>query len=105
MPPGATIQQVDLGDRIFHGQAASGTCSGCHGADAGGSPQGPPLNTGHWIWSDGSLAALRETIEKGVPHPKQYQGVMPPLGGAPLSKADLDAVAVYVWSIGHARNQ
>jgi glucose/arabinose dehydrogenase len=105
VPPGATIQQVDLGDKIFHGQIASGTCSGCHGSDAGGSPQGPPLNSGHWMWSNGSPAGLRETIEKGVAHPKQYQGVMPPLGGAPLSKADLDAVAAYVWSVGHARNQ
>ena len=24
---------------------------------------------------------------------------------APLSKKDLDAVAAYVWSVGHARNQ
>jgi len=105
VPPGATMQQVELGNRIFHGQAANGTCSGCHGGDAGGSPQGPPLNSGHWMWSDGSLAGLRQTIEKGVSHPKQYQGVMPPLGGAPLSKADLDAVAAYVWSVGHERNQ
>ncbi|HUO92444.1 MAG TPA: PQQ-dependent sugar dehydrogenase [Rhizomicrobium sp.] len=105
VPPGATMQEVELGDRIFHGQAANGTCSGCHGADAGGSPQGPPLNAGHWMWSDGSVAGLRRTIETGVTQPKQYEGVMPPLGGAPLSKADLDAVAAYVWAVGHARNQ
>jgi glucose/arabinose dehydrogenase/mono/diheme cytochrome c family protein len=105
VPPGATMAEVELGDRIFHGQAAQGTCSGCHGSDAGGSPQGPPLNSGHWAWSDGTLAGIRETIAKGVPHPKQYQGVMPPLGGAPLSKADLDAVAAYVWAVGHGRNQ
>jgi mono/diheme cytochrome c family protein len=101
VPPGATKEEVALGDRIFHGQASEGTCSGCHGADAGGSPQGPPLNSGHWMWSNGSLAGIRETIEKGVPTPKQYEGVMPPLGGAPLSKKDVDAVAAYVWAIGH----
>jgi glucose/arabinose dehydrogenase len=105
VPPGATKEQVALGDRIFYGQASSGTCSGCHGMDAGGSPQGPPLNSGHWMWSDGSLAGIRATIEKGVPQPKQYEGVMPPLGGAPLSKDDLAAVAAYVWAIGHARNR
>jgi mono/diheme cytochrome c family protein len=93
---------VALGDRIFHGAASNGTCSGCHGSDAGGTPQGPPLNAGHWLWSDGSLAALTATIETGVPHPKKYQGVMPPLGGAPLSKADVAAVAAYVWAVGHA---
>jgi glucose/arabinose dehydrogenase/mono/diheme cytochrome c family protein len=103
VPPGATAEQVALGDRIFHGEASNGTCSGCHGSDAGGSPQGPPLNRGHWLWSDGSLAALTATIEKGVPQPKQYQGVMPPLGGAPLSKQDVAAVSAYVWAIGHTK--
>ena len=103
VPPGATRQQVMLGYRIFHGQASEGTCSGCHGSDAGGSPQGPALDSGHWLWSDGSLAGIRETIEKGVPKPKQYEGVMPPLGGAPLSKQDVDAVAAYVWAVGHTR--
>src|SRR5262249_41937845 len=37
-PPGGTPQQVTLGDRIFHGEADNGACSGCHGSDAGGSP-------------------------------------------------------------------
>jgi hypothetical protein len=27
---------------------------------------------------------------------------MPPLGGAPLTKRDLEAVSAYVWAIGHA---
>ena len=61
-----------------------------------------PLNSGHWLWSDGSLPALTATIENGVPQPKQYQGVMPPLGGAPLSPRDVAAVAAYVWAVGHA---
>jgi glucose/arabinose dehydrogenase len=101
-PPGATAAEVALGNRIFHGEASDGTCDGCHGADASGSAMGPPLNTGHWLWSDGSLLGLAETIEQGVPHPKKYQGVMPPLGGAPLSKQDVAAVTAYVWAVGHA---
>ncbi len=101
-PPGATADEVALGNRIFHGEAADGTCSGCHGSDAGGSSVGPALNSGHWLWGDGSLAALTATIEHGVPHPKQYQGVMPPLGGAELSPRDVAAVAAYVWAVGHA---
>src|SRR5919197_6102283 len=32
-PPGATPEQVALGDRIFHGEVANGACSGCHGSD------------------------------------------------------------------------
>ena len=101
-PPGATPQQVALGDRIFHGEADNGACSGCHGSDAGGSPVGPPLNTGHWLWGDGSLASLRDAIAKGVAKPKRYEGVMPPMGGSPMSKEDLDAVTAYVWAVGHA---
>src|SRR6202044_1384305 len=75
-PPGDTVGQVALGDRIFHGEASDGTCSGCHGSDAGGSTVGPALNSGHWLWSNGSLAGLTATIENGVAQPKQYQGVM-----------------------------
>ncbi len=101
-PPGATRQQVALGDRIFHGLAANGACSGCHGSDAGGSPVGPPLDTGHWLWGDGSLASLSAIIAKGVPKPKRYEGVMPPMGGSPLSRQELAAVSAYVWAIGHA---
>jgi mono/diheme cytochrome c family protein len=94
---------VALGDRIFHGEASNGTCSGCHGSDAGGSPQGPSLKSRHWLWSDGSLVGLTATIEKGVAQPKQYQGVMPPLGGAPLSQQDVAAVSAYVWALGHTK--
>ncbi len=102
VPPGSSAELVDLGDRIYHGEAAEGACSGCHGSDGGGTPQGPPLTGGHWLWSDGSLPGIEATIEKGVPHPKQYQGAMPPLGGAPLTKRELKAVSSYVWTIGHA---
>lgn len=104
-PPGATPEQVARGDRIFHGEVANGACGGCHGSDAGGSPVGPPLNTAHWLWGDGSLASLSAIIEKGVPKPKRYEGVMPPMGGSPLSKDDLAAVTAYVWAIAHAHDR
>ena len=47
---------------------------------------------------------VRKIIAKGVPKPKRYEGVMPPMGGSPLSKQDLAAVSAYVWAIGHAGN-
>jgi hypothetical protein len=50
------------------------------------------------------LAGLSAIIENGVAHPTRYQGVMPPLGGAPLSKHDLAAVSAYVWAVSHASN-
>jgi glucose/arabinose dehydrogenase/cytochrome c5 len=101
-PPGATAAQVALGDRIYHGQASNGTCTGCHGSDALGTPQGPPLNWDRWMWSDGSLAGISDIIQKGVLKPKRYQGAMPPYGGSPLSKEDLAAVTAYVWAVSHA---
>ena len=102
IPPGATKEQVMLGDRIFHGEAADGTCTGCHGSDAKGSPQGPSLVSGTWVFGDGSLQAIAKTINDGVPKPRNYSDPMPPKGGAPLSEADVAAVAAYVWAISHA---
>lgn len=91
-----------LGDRIFHGEAADGTCTGCHGSDAKGSPQAPSLVSGTWIFGNGSLKAIAKTINDGVPKPRNYSTPMPPKGGAPLSEADVAAVAAYVWAVGHA---
>ena len=103
-PPGATGQEVALGERIFHGEASNGTCSGCHGSDAGGTSVGPSLSNGIWVWGDGSLPAITKTIETGVPRPRNYTGVMPPKGGADLSDQDVAAVAAYVCAVGHAAN-
>jgi glucose/arabinose dehydrogenase/cytochrome c5 len=100
-PPGATKEQVALGDRIFHGEVSNGTCGGCHGSDAKGGPVGPDLTKGTWLWGDGSLAAITKTIIIGVPNPKVSYGSMPPLGGSPLSSSDVKAVAAYVWAVGH----
>jgi len=101
VPPGATREQIVLGDSIFHGKAAGGTCSGCHGSDAEGGPQAPSLVSGHFFVSDGSLPAITATINDGVPKPHDYEVPMPPKGGAPLTKDDVAAVAAYVWAISH----
>ena len=98
-PPGATKQQVALGDRIYHGEVA--TCGGCHGSDAKGTPVGSDLTTGKWLWGDGSLPAIVQTITEGIPNPKEHLGAMPPMGGVQLSQADIAAVAAYVWAVGH----
>jgi len=39
-----------------------------------------------------------------VPEPKEHQNAMPPMGGVPLSQADLKAVSAYVWALGHQTN-
>jgi glucose/arabinose dehydrogenase/mono/diheme cytochrome c family protein len=101
IPPGSTAAQVALGARVFHGQAGGGTCEGCHGSNALGTPLAPGLTRGKWLWGDGSLASIMKTIIDGVPDPKDYRSPMPPKGGAQLSNSDVSAVAAYVWALGH----
>lgn len=101
VPVGATRAQVLLGSRIFWGEIAGGTCSGCHGSDGKGSTVGPSLISGQWSWGDGSWQAIAATIDMGVVRPKRADGAMPPRGGAPLSEADVKAVAAFVWAISH----
>ncbi|WP_424956465.1 PQQ-dependent sugar dehydrogenase [Hyphomicrobium sp. 1Nfss2.1] len=92
-PPGASEADVELGAKIFAGEVAGATCAGCHGAGGIGTPVGPNLTTGKWLWGDGSLKDITYTIENGVPEPKQHPGAMPPMGGAELSKSQVAAVA------------
>jgi glucose/arabinose dehydrogenase/cytochrome c5 len=103
VPPGATSDQVALGNKVFHGEVAGATCAGCHGADGVGTPVGANLTSGTWLWGDGSLQSITDTIKSGVPEPKQHPGAMPPLGGVALSDSELAAVAAYVWAIGHQK--
>jgi glucose/arabinose dehydrogenase/cytochrome c5 len=103
VPPGSTSDQVALGKKIFHGEVAGATCSGCHGADGIGTPVGADLSSGTWLWGDGSLAAITNTIKTGVPEPKQHPGAMPPFGGVTLTDSQVAAVASYVWAIGHQK--
>jgi glucose/arabinose dehydrogenase/mono/diheme cytochrome c family protein len=98
---GITPAMVALGDSIYHGHVGGGTCMGCHGSDAKGTPLAPDLTTSKWIWGDGSYQSIIHIIQQGVPAPKQYRGVMPPMGGAQLTPAQVRAVAGYVFAISH----
>ena len=100
-PDGTTKPEIALGSAIFHGQAKDGTCATCHGDNGTGLPIGPPLVKKDWTWGDGSLASLQATITAGVPHPKAHPGMMPPMGGAPLTPDDVKAVAAYVYALNH----
>src|SRR5580704_9573597 len=104
VPPGATQAQVARGERVYHGQEGGGTCEGCHGSNAKGTPLAPDLTRGKWLWGNGSLAAITRTITDGVPNPKEYRSAMPPMGGAQLSHSDLRSVAAYVWALGHQKS-
>ena len=101
VPGGSTADMVALGARIFHGQVAGASCTGCHGANGTGSPLGPDLTKKQWLWSDGSFAGILKVITEGVPQPKQYRSPMPPMGGAQLSGTQASALAAYVWGLSH----
>jgi glucose/arabinose dehydrogenase/mono/diheme cytochrome c family protein len=103
VPKGATQEMVALGDRIYHGQVGGAACTGCHGAAGTGTPLGPNLTKGKWLWSDGSYAGIAKTITTGVPQPKEYRSPMPPMGGAQLTPDQVSAVAAYVWGLGGGR--
>jgi glucose/arabinose dehydrogenase/cytochrome c5 len=103
-PPGSSPDQVALGERIYHGQVGSAPCEGCHGADAKGTPLGPDLTSGRWLWGDGSLQSITKIITEGVPNPKNYRSPMPPMGGAQLSPSEVAAVAAYAWALSHRRD-
>src|SRR4051794_20860032 len=95
---------VALGNRIYHGQVAGATCTGCHGAGGTGTPLGPDLTDTQWLWSDGSYAGIAKTIASGVPQP-QYRSAMPPMGGAQLTADQVSALAAYVWSLSQLAPQ
>jgi hypothetical protein len=85
IPLGFTREQILLGDRVFHGEAAGGQCSQCHGWDAKGTPVGNDLTAGMYIWGDGSLNAIKRTIMHNMT-------IAPGMDGN-LKPADVDAVA------------
>jgi len=99
--PGANADMVALGDRIYHGQVGGAACTGCHGANGGGTTLGPDLTDRTWLWSDGSLDGIQRTIVAGVAKPKKFRSPMPAKGGATLSDEQTRAVAAYVWGLSH----
>lgn len=91
VPLGSSREQIAHGDRVFHGEAANGQCSTCHGIDGKGTPNGNDLTAGMFVWSDGSVKELKRSILHNM-------AVAPGMDGD-LKPADVDAVAAYVWAI------
>lgn len=96
---GTASAEVALGDSIFHGLAAGGTCASCHGPKGAGGPIAPSLADATWLHGDGSPQFIVRIVTAGVPSPKQAPGPMPPMGGASLSPDQVRAVAAYVSSL------
>ncbi|MBA4072250.1 MAG: hypothetical protein C0497_10510 [Gemmatimonas sp.] len=100
-PATITPQELALGDSLYHGLIGATSCQACHGPDGKGGTVAPDLTDSTWLHSDGSYGAIYKQIETGVMQPKQYLGVMPPFGGAPLTPEKHRAVAAYVYSLAH----
>ncbi len=102
-PASITPQELALGDSLFHGLIGATSCQACHGPDGKGGTVAPDLTDSTWLHSDGSYGAIYKQVETGVMQPKQYLGVMPPFGGAPLTPDKHRAVAAYVYSLSHPK--
>jgi hypothetical protein len=92
LPHGFTKEQIALGDRVFHGEAAGGRCSICHGRDAKGTATGNDLTTGMYIWADGSVKGIKAVLNHNM-------SVAPGMDGD-LKPTDVEAVAAYIWALG-----
>ena len=81
------------------GEAAFGdNCAPCHGRGAQGAVGYPNLRDDFWLWGDGSLAAIHQTILHGIraDDPETHTSQMPAFGRtAILSEAQILDVAEY----------
>lgn len=112
-PPVATDTAGSMGtdapagsDRIEQGRqvfAGNGLCFSCHGADGAGTPLGPNLVDGDWIWLDpaagDTLTQVATIVRTGVSAPEEHPAPMPAMGGAQLSEDQIQAVSEYVLSL------
>jgi cytochrome c oxidase cbb3-type subunit 3 len=85
-------QARQMGERIF-----LNNCAMCHGSDARGSRGFPNLADGDWLYG-AAPATIVASIAEG------RNGVMPPMGAAVGSKADIEDVANFVLSLSDSTN-
>jgi len=83
----ADPQARAIGERLFLTY-----CAQCHGSDARGNKGYPDLTDNDWLHG-GDPSVIKQTILKG------RNGMMPPMGAALGSDADIENVAHYVKSL------
>ena len=85
------------------GEAAFGdNCSPCHGRGAQGAIGYPNLRDDSWLWGDGSLAAIHQTITHGIraDDPETRMNQMPAFGKTGLlTEPQIGDVAEFVLSL------
>ncbi|WP_417720297.1 cytochrome-c oxidase, cbb3-type subunit III [Salipiger sp.] len=86
----ADAELVQAGAAVF-----ADNCAACHAEDGTGdrSQGAPNLTDAIWLYG-GDFGTIRETVVNA------RFGVMPPMGGARLSEAEIRAVATYVHGLG-----
>ena len=98
LPEGVTMDMVNQGNQLFSGQ---GGCMACHNPQATGTQLAPDLTDDEWINISGrNYDEIVALIKSGVPQPVQHPGPMPPMGGANLNDAQVDALAAYIVTLG-----
>ena len=94
---------VERGAAIYRG----GTCPVCHHWEGQGNRRGPDLTDEEWLHGDGSVAAVRKSIETGFRHGagRRFGGKyeMWPLGGMELDDEEVESLTAFVWSLHRRR--
>lgn len=102
MPPDVSDSLIQRGSVVFRGSAR---CDVCHGAEAGGTEDGPDLTDDKWLRGGGTFEEILERVLHGMPRRDSKTGKpMPMRGWEPVSDEDARAVAAYVWSLSHHRS-
>ena len=96
---GLTGRKLEAGDPRAGGAKFAELCAACHGPDAHGNPTlgAPNLTDGVWLHG-GSLAAVRDSIERG------RNGAMP-AHAERLGETRVKLLAAYVLSLGRQESQ
>lgn len=102
--PALDSAKVKAGKALFEGR---GLCFSCHGMEGEGM-LGPTTRLNatkeKWLHHDGTLAGVVALIKSGVDESRSSSGqIMPPLGGARLSDAQVEQVAHYVLHLHRQR--
>lgn len=98
LPEGVTAEMISQGQELFTG---AGGCHACHNPQATGTQLAPDLTDTTWInVSERNYDEIVSLINSGVPQPEEHPAPMPPMGGANLSEAQVNALAAYIVSLG-----
>ena len=96
LPPGVTVEMVQAGQDVFHGE---GICYTCHMQGGTGGPLAPDLTDDVWLHVDGGYPSIVGIVESGVPQPLEHPGMMLPRAGTALTDEQVRSVAAYVFAL------